>query len=223
MENIFPAAVLWDFDGTIAETERTWRVGEANIMNRLGLTDTAHLHDELVGQSMASAAAIILRATGRHDLDPADIVRDLTEEVYQLLDTQDPRFQPGVLDLLSEMNQAGIPCAIVSASPRRLIEAFLHHLPEDTFVTVVGDEDVTRGKPHPEPYLTGAQRLGVDPADCLVIEDSPTGAAAGNAAGATVVAVRDTVEVPPADRRVIVDTLGGLSLADLLSLAGTVR
>ena len=84
-------------------------------------------------------------------------------------------------------------------------------------VTVAGDE-VSRGKPHPESYLTAARLLGADPAASVVLEDSPPGAAAGNAAGAVVVAIPQHVPMPEAPRRVLVASLAELTVDDLRRL-----
>jgi beta-phosphoglucomutase-like phosphatase (HAD superfamily) len=90
-------------------------------------------------------------------------------------------------------------------------------MPDPAFdVTVAGDE-VAEGKPHPEPYLQAARRLGVPVVDCIVIEDSPTGVASGQASGAFVLAVPHLVEIPAHPRRRVVASLDGVTLADLLS------
>jgi beta-phosphoglucomutase-like phosphatase (HAD superfamily) len=100
-----------------------------------------------------------------------------------------------------------------------MIDAVLTHLPPDPFDVIVAGDEVTHGKPHPEPYLTAAAKLGVDPAQCVVIEDSNTGTESGTAAGAYVVAVPQWVTIPEAPRRLVVDSLEPLSpesLRDLL-------
>jgi beta-phosphoglucomutase-like phosphatase (HAD superfamily) len=100
-----------------------------------------------------------------------------------------------------------------------MIDAVLTHLPPDLFDVIIAGDEVTHGKPHPEPYLTAAAKLGVDPAHCVVIEDSNTGTEAGTAAGAYVVAVPQWVTIPEAPRRLVVDSLEPLTpeaLRDLL-------
>jgi beta-phosphoglucomutase-like phosphatase (HAD superfamily) len=86
-------------------------------------------------------------------------------------------------------------------------------------LTLAGDE-VTHAKPHPEPYLTAARRLGVEPAHCVVVEDSPSGVAAAEAAGAAVVAVPSVPGVlfDAGPRRLVADSLAGIGLADLRAL-----
>ena len=92
-------------------------------------------------------------------------------------------------------------------------------MPDPAFdVTVAGDE-VNQGKPHPEPYLEAARQLGVPIDSCVVVEDSPTGVASGQASGAYVLAVPHMVAVPAHPRRQVVETLDGVTLGDLRSWA----
>lgn len=104
------------------------------------------------------------------------------------------------------------PFAIATSATRRLAEVRLESAGIDVPESFVTVEDVERGKPHPEPFLLAAERLGVDPADCLVCEDAPSGITAAKAAGCAVVAVTTTASA------------GELAAADLVveSLADVV-
>ena len=128
-------------------------------------------------------------------------------------------WRPGARELLAEVREANIPTALVTMSWRRFATEVVEALPAGAFdASVVGD-DVERGKPHPDPYLLAAERLGVDIRKCLAIEDSPTGVASALAAGATVLAVPHHVDVPMRHdvngRMVRRETLAGLTVADL--------
>jgi beta-phosphoglucomutase-like phosphatase (HAD superfamily) len=116
------------------------------------------------------------------------------------------------------LRKEDVPCALVSASYRVMIDAVLSHLPPDLFDVIVAGDEVTNGKPHPEPYLTAADQLSVDPRQCVVIEDSNTGVQAGTAAGAYVVAVPQWVTIDDAPRRLVVDSLEPLSPESLRRL-----
>jgi beta-phosphoglucomutase-like phosphatase (HAD superfamily) len=116
------------------------------------------------------------------------------------------------------LREAGVPCALVSASYRVLLDAAVSQLPAGTFASVVAGDEVTQGKPHPEPYEKACAELGVDVRHCVVLEDSVTGARSGNAAGALVVAVPNRVEVPAAPRRVQVASLTELDAAGVAGL-----
>jgi HAD superfamily hydrolase (TIGR01509 family) len=146
-----------------------------------------------------------------------ELAERMFSEVVEALRTE-VTFQPGALELLRALRKEDIPCGLVSASYRVMIDAVLGHLPPDPFDVVVAGDEVTLGKPHPEPYLTAAAKLGVDPAQCVVIEDSVTGTEAGTAAGAYVVAVPQWVTIPDAPRRLVIKSLEPLTPESLRAL-----
>ena len=126
---------------------------------------------------------------------------------------------PGAGELLASLRAAGVPVALVSSSFRGLVDAVLDQGVGPFELTLAGDE-VCDAKPHPEPYLTAARRLGVPAARCVVIEDSPSGVAAAEAAGCAVLAVPSVpgVVFDPAPRRRVVRSLTGVTVADLRAL-----
>jgi HAD superfamily hydrolase (TIGR01509 family) len=215
-----PAAVLWDFDGTIADTEPAWIRAEFALVESLGATWSYEHAEYMVGNSLLDSGAYILQVIGRTDLDPAWVVDRLIEQVVEELHVQPIPWRPGALELLESLNEAGVPCALVSASYRVILDAALRRLPKGGFAESVAGDEVSVGKPHPEPYLEAARRLGVRAENCVVIEDSANGAASGNASGALVVAVEKYVHVPAQPRRVHLDSLVGLDLDELSGLLG---
>ncbi len=108
---------------------------------------------------------------------------------FQYDDLDDVHALPGAAHLLATLDRLHLPWAVVTSADRRLAKARLTAagIEPALLVTI---EDSARGKPYPDPYLVAAQRLGVDPARCLVVEDSQPGIDAGHAAGATVAALR---------------------------------
>jgi HAD superfamily hydrolase (TIGR01509 family) len=148
------------------------------------------------------------------DLEPADIVEQLLDMVIEQIRVAVP-WRPGAVDLLEDLHAAGVPCALVTMSYRRFVDPILEALPEGLFTAVVTGDAVERGKPYPDPYLKAARLLGVDPADCLAIEDSNTGARSAESAGCVVLCVPNHVPVLEGERRVFADTLVGLSAANL--------
>ena len=213
-----PAALLWDFDGTLADTEPLWIAAEYDLIGQLGGTwSDEHAH-QLVGNSLVDSGSYILHAIDRPDLTPEWVVDQLVSRVIQHLRTGDLPWRPGALDLLERSRAAGIPCALVSASYRVQLDAAIAALPPGSFATSVAGDEVERGKPHPEPYERACAELGVDPRRCVVFEDSETGARSGNAAGALVVAVPNRVPIPDAPRRVQMASLADVDLADLARL-----
>ena len=203
-----PAAVLWDMDGTLVDTEPYWIEAEFQIVESFGgQWSDEHAH-HLVGSDLIDAAEYII-ANSPVTLTPVELVERLLDHVVASIRREIP-WRPGARELLSALNSAGIPCALVTMSWRRFADAVIEALPPGSFVEVVCGDDVTHGKPHPEPYLTAAQRLGVRPEDCVAIEDSPTGMASACAAGCWVIGVPNVRDLEPAPRAVILDTLVGL-------------
>lgn len=114
----------------------------------------------------------------------AEVARQLTDAFAGLIE-QGVQVTPGAPELLAELAATAIPTALVTASPRTIVELVLPRLGH-TFDLVIANEDTARGKPHPDPYLEAARRLGTIPSRCVAVEDSPTGVAAATAAGCRV-------------------------------------
>jgi HAD superfamily hydrolase (TIGR01509 family) len=207
------AAALWDFDGTLADTEPLWIAAEYDLIGQLGGTWSDEHADQLVGNSLLDSGSYILNAIGRVDLSPAWVVEQLLSNVLDHLRRHPIVWRPGAIELLESFAAAGVPCALVSASYRVLLDAALRQLPEGTFQVSVAGDEVSRGKPHPEPYEKACTALGVAAHHCVVLEDSETGCRAGNAAGALVLAVPNRVEIPNAPRRLHVSSLLDLDAA----------
>ncbi len=211
-------AALWDFDGTLADTEPLWVAAEYDLVHSLGGRWSDAHAEQLVGNSLLDSGAYILNVLGRHDLSPAWVVDQMLDRVLAGLTSGEIAWRPGALELLAKLRAAGIRCALVSASYRRLLDAALSRLPADTFAVSVAGDEVSMGKPHPEPYERACRLLGVDARHCIVFEDSSTGARSANAAGGLVVAVPNLVPVPPAPRRVHRDSLVGLDVPGIVEL-----
>jgi HAD superfamily hydrolase (TIGR01509 family) len=203
-------AALWDFDGTLADTEPLWIDAEFELIGQLGGRWSVAHAEQLVGNSLLDSGAYILNVIGRHDLTPAWVVDQLISHVVRRLSSAPMPWRPGAMELLNAFGEAGVPCALVSASYRILLDAALSQLPPRTFQVSVAGDEVDQGKPHPEPYTRACHALNVDPRRCVVFEDSETGARSGNASGAFVVAVPHRVPVPPAPRRTHVRSLAEL-------------
>nr|WP_205741028.1 HAD family phosphatase [Haloactinopolyspora alba] len=212
-----PAAVLWDMDGTMVDTEPLWIGAEKALVEQHGGAWTDEDSLALVGSDLLAAGAYI-RDRGGLPLTPEQVVQHLLGEVLRGVREGAVGWQPGVRELLAELNGLGVPCALVTMSYRVLAEAVVAQLPEATFAAVVTGDEVTHGKPHPAPYLSAAAALGVDPSDCVVIEDSPPGSESGVAAGAKVVSVPNAVAANPVPGMVVIDSLDGVAARDLLTL-----
>ncbi|NUR10041.1 MAG: HAD family phosphatase [Nocardioidaceae bacterium] len=205
-------------DGTLVDTEPYWIQAEFDLVEANGGTWSREQALDLVGNDLLVSGRYIAEHSGI-DLDPATIVEELLDRVTRRVEEEVP-WRPGALELLTSLREHGVRCALVTMSYRRFVAPILDVLPAGTFEVVVTGDTVSQGKPHPEPYLKAAAILGVDPATTLAIEDSNTGARSAETAGCTVLVAENHVPVLPGDRRVLVDTLVGLDVADLPRPAG---
>jgi HAD superfamily hydrolase (TIGR01509 family) len=216
-----PAAVLWDMDGTLVDTEPAWFAAEHALVAEHGGTWSDEHARAIVGSALLTGAAYI-REHGGVDLPPARIVEQLLDRVVAAVH-RGLVWRPGARELLLALRAEGVPCALVTMSYARLTDAVVATLPPGTFDAVVSGDQVRHGKPHPEPYLTAAAGLGVPVGDCVAVEDSLTGVRSAEAAGAAVVAVPHVVPVPAGPGRVVVPSLEGVTPGELAALAGEVR
>jgi HAD superfamily hydrolase (TIGR01509 family) len=181
------AAVLWDLDGTLVDTEPAWQATEYRLVEEYGGTWSDDHARHLVGSDLLDSARYIRRHLGI-DLSPAEIVARMVEDVLADLKLG-VSWRPGAREHLLDLHQAGVRMGLVTMSYERLLSPILAELPHGLFEVVVAGDNVERGKPHPDPYLTAASALGVDPERCLVVEDSETGATSAQAAGCAVLVV----------------------------------
>jgi HAD superfamily hydrolase (TIGR01509 family) len=213
---MLPAAVLWDMDGTLVDTEPYWIAAEHAIVEEAGGVWSDEYAHQLVGNDLMVSARFI-RDHSPVDLDPVQIIEELLERVIAQVRDHVP-WRPGAVELLTALGEQGVPSALVTMSWRSLAEAVVGALPEGTFAVVVTGDEVEHGKPHPEPYLAAARALGVRVADCVAIEDSPTGVRSAVAAGVPTLAVPHVVPVPLTVGAVQVPSLQGLRPRDLTVL-----
>ncbi|WP_116995648.1 HAD-IA family hydrolase [Desertimonas flava] len=204
-----PAAVLWDLDGTLIDTEPYWIACEYELVAQFGGTWTDDDAHSIVGFDLLDAAEII-RDRGGVRLEPQEIVERLLAGVRERIRAHMP-WRPGAAELLAALNRTGVPTALVTMSWRAITEEVLRQLPAGSFQAVITGDMVENGKPHPEPYQRAAQELGVDPLSCVAIEDSPTGVRSAEAAGCVVVGVPNVVAIPAAPGRTLLDSLVGVT------------
>ncbi|MGZ8179641.1 HAD family hydrolase [Williamsia sp. SKLECPSW1] len=219
-----PRAVLWDMDGTLLDSEKLWDIAMADVAERLGTTMTTELRQSTLGNSMTNALDRVFDAA---DIAPDDRDHDgeaqwLRDRVTELFAAGIP-WRPGARDALDTVAGLGIPMALVTNTDRVLTDKALPTVGADRFVATFCGDEVPAGKPAPDLYLAAASRLRLAPSQCLVVEDSPTGSTAAAAAGCPTLVVPSDAPVPPADGRVLRDSLVGLDaeiLAEVFRLAG---
>ncbi|MFE9258020.1 HAD family hydrolase [Streptomyces sp. NPDC006879] len=199
------AAVLFDMDGTLVDTEVLWWQATEEIASSLGYRLTQADAGEVVGRAVEDTAAHLVAALGGGD--PRAVAADLTAAFFTRVEAGAP-LRPGAQQLLSALEGEGVPIALVSASPRVVVDSVvggaLAHVP---FEFTLAAEDTPRTKPQPDPYRAAAHRLGVTTAACVAVEDSPDGAASAAAAGCTVLVVPSLLEVPAGPGRVFAKSL----------------
>ena len=216
-----PAAVLWDMDGTLVDTEPYWMAAETELVESFGGVWT-HADCMLMIGSGLWASATILQERGV-EMDTDDIVQWLTNRVQDQLAEHGVPWRPGARELLAELKLAGIPMALVTMSVERMARQIVELIDIGTFDTIVAGDMVTHSKPHPEAYLAAAEFLGVNPEHCVAVEDSPTGVAAAVASGAVVIGVPHQIALPESVLYTLWPSLAGRSVAGLTELFGERR
>ena len=212
-----PTAVLFDMDGTLIDSEPVWFETDVRVLAEYGFElGPEHWH-RVLGQPSEVSSKYLLGVSGI-PLAWQELVERIETGVVEAM-SEGLELLPGAKELLVELQAAGVPTALVSASSRRIVDACIGAIGADFFRHTVSGDDVTRPKPDPQPYLRAAELLGVDPAGCVVIEDSPIGTASGAAAGCRVLAVpHETVQVPDLPRVTKATSLEGVDLAYLGAL-----
>jgi HAD superfamily hydrolase (TIGR01509 family) len=212
-------AVLFDMDGTIIDSEPHWLRAEQELVEKFGGTWSEEQGLALVGSGLWNSASLLQNAGV--DMDVDDIVLHLSNRVLHLVNESIP-WLPGVRELIAELMQQGIPCALVTMSLRKNAEALAHaisqEIGQEVFSVIVGGDDVEYPKPNPEAYLSAAHQLGVDVTRCVAFEDSSFGAASAFSAGAVTIGVPLAVQIPHHSVHVLWDSMRGKTLADLTEL-----
>ena len=216
-------AVLFDMDGTLVETEQFWGIAMSELAERHGGRMSEEARRRTVGTSMSVSMAVLHADLGltRTQAQTRADARWVTDRTAELM-SGGVEWRPGAAELLRAVRAAGLRTALVTTTPRRLAEIVLgsirRDLGEDPFeVTVCGDEVAAR-KPDPAPYRQAMAELGVQPDECLVVEDSSAGISAGLAAGIVVLGVPEVQDVPPAPGLRLLDSLVGVDVAALEDL-----
>ena len=214
------AAVLFDMDGTLVDSEKVWTIALYELAERLGgrLSDGARA--AMVGTNMSRSMVILHEDLGLPLEDTAGSVAWLEARMGELF-AAGLVWRPGAADLLATVHAAGIPAALVTATRRRLTEKALQTIGPEFFAAVVCGDDIAETKPDPAPYRHAAELLGVDPARCVAIEDSPTGLASARGAGCVVLGVPSEVDLSGIEGVTLVDSLTEVDVDYLRALAAT--
>lgn len=212
-------AVLFDMDGTLVDSEKLWDISMQALYAKFGSVMSAQTRDATIGASADDVIRIVYADLGlptdpEHMADTVDWLHDITGDLF---DAGLP-WCPGARELLDALTEIGVPMALVTNTRRGLTERALDSIGRHYFMASVCGDEVPRGKPAPDPYQRAAALLGLDPAHCLAIEDSVTGATSAEGAGCPVLVVPNDVVVPASPRRRHRVSLVGLDHAELLGV-----
>jgi len=208
-------------DGTLVDTEPYWMDAETDLVESHGGTWSHEQALQLVGSGLIDSAIILQRAGVK--MGAQEIVDELTERVRVRLQRDGVPFRPGAKELLRGLRAQGIRTALVTMSLRRMAEDIVSLIGFDAFDVIVGGDDVERPKPFPDPYLQAADALGIDIADAVALEDSPTGLQAAVSARAVAIGVPHIVSLDGLDADAIWDSLAGRDVDDLATEFTRVR
>lgn len=185
-----PGALLFDMDGTLIDSEPIWTRAIASCFAAAGLVVTPDLLEDCAGLATADGIRLVLRRNPGLEVDPGRLGEAIKDEVGERL-RREPPAMPGADALLRELHRRGVPMALVSSSPRRLIRSVLDGLAwEPLFRLTLSTEEVGPSKPDPAVYAEALRRLGADPgAGCWAVEDTMAGLRAARGAGLRVAVI----------------------------------
>ncbi len=207
------AAVLWDMDGTLVDTEPYWMAAETPLIESFGGTWSHEQALGLVGLGLEDSARILQGTGVRMSTDA--IIDHLTDDVMRQLAATGVPFRPGARELLAGLRAAGIKTGLVTMSMRRMAETVVDLIDFDAFDVVIAGDDATRPKPFPDPYLQACEALGVAPEEVVAIEDSPNGLRSAVASGASVIGVPLMVSLTGVGAHALWETLEGRTADDV--------
>ena len=214
-------AVLFDMDGTLFDSEKLWTVSLDELAARLGGELSLETRLAMVGTNVPETVVMLHRDLGILDGIEASAAFLLarTKELYR----ERLPWLPGARELLAAVRAAGLPTALVTSTPRDLVDVAVAAIGPGMLDAIVAGDEVEHNKPHPESYLRAAAALGVPPARCLAIEDSPAGVASAESAGCPVLAVPHEVPLGPGARRIVRETgLAGVTVETLRTVHRTI-
>ena len=214
--NSFFDAVFFDMDGLLVDSEPEWLLSEIEVTAPYGYT--------WLPEDQVACLGGPLTRVGQYMFDKCGQQQSPEYFTQTLIDTQVARMRgntptmPGAISLLKELQRNGVKTALVSASPRIIVDAVLDNVGHDLFPFSISSDDVTNTKPNPECYVKAAQICGVEISNCLVFEDSLTGMNAAIASGAFLVGVPHLVSIQESEKVRVIKSLEQLSFAKLAKL-----
>ena len=214
--------VLFDMDGTLIDSEPLWHRHEEELMASFDYIWLEEDQRYCLGGPLSKVGRYMYEKVG-HRETPEFFTDELIRRVENDL-RNGVLFMPGALELAESIHEAGVALALVSASPRNLMDAALEGVAmssrygRELFSLSISANDVVKTKPDPEGYVSAAIQLGVDIQQCLALEDSLTGIHSATASGARTIAIPHYITIAESERLRVIPSLENLTIYDLQSL-----
>jgi HAD superfamily hydrolase (TIGR01509 family) len=215
MSNFFEA-VFFDMDGLMVDSEPEWFLSEIEVTKPFGYTWLETDQIACLGGPLSKVGQYMFDKCGQQN-SPEYFTQTLIDTQVARMRGNTPTM-PGAVKLVRELQSHGVKTALVSASPRNIVDAVLDNLGHDLFPFSMSSDDVVKTKPDPEAYLKAADMSGTNISNCLVFEDSITGMSAAIASGAYLIAVPHLVSIEESPRVRVINSLEQLSFSKLTDL-----
>ena len=212
----FFEAVFFDMDGLMVDSEPEWLLSEIEVTAPFGYTWESADQIACLGGPLSKVGQYMFDKCGQQK-SPQFFTQTLINTQVNRMRGNTPTM-PGAVELVRELQSHGIKTALVSASPRNIVDAVLDNLGHELFPFSISSDDVVETKPHPEGYLKAASISGSDISNCLIFEDSLTGMTAAMASGAYLIGVPHLVSIDESDRVRVIKSLEQMSFSKLIEL-----
>ena len=216
MSNFFDA-VFFDMDGLMVDSEPEWFLSEMEVTKPFGYSWLEEDQIACLGGPLSKVGQYMFDKCGQKE-SPEYFTQTLIDTQVARMRGNTPTM-PGAVELVRELQTYGIKTALVSASPRNIVDAVLNNLGHDLFPFSISADDVKRTKPDPEAYLKAAEMSGSEITNCLIFEDSLTGMKAAVASGAYLIGVPHLVSIEESARVRVIKSLQQLSYSKLQELS----
>jgi HAD superfamily hydrolase (TIGR01509 family) len=214
--SIFFEAVFFDMDGLMVDSEPEWFLSEVEVTKSFGYTWLEVDQIACLGGPLSKVGQYMFDKCGQQK-SPQYFTRTLIDTQVARMRGNTPTM-PGAIELVQELQSNGVKTALVSASPRNIVNAVLDNLGHKLFPFSISADDVTRTKPDPEGYLKAAAMSGSEISNCLIFEDSLTGMNAAISSGAYLIGVPHLVSIDESERVRVIKSLEQLSYSKLKNL-----
>ena len=213
---MFFDAVFFDMDGLMIDSEPEWLLSEIEVTKPYGYTWLDSDQIACLGGPLSRVGEYMFEKCGQVE-SPNFFTQELIRVQAEKMRGNTPTM-PGAVELVRNLQSHGIKTALVSASPRNIVDAVLDNLGHDLFPFSISSDDVAQTKPQPDCYLKAANISQSDISNCLIFEDSLTGMKAATSSGAFLIAVPHLVHIEESQKVRVVKSLEQLNFEILQTL-----